>query len=66
MLTVKWEQTKLKLKQSTGNNLLLQQMKELILATDMARHSEIIAQFNTFVDQGFNYADSDHLDLVKS
>jgi len=42
---------------------LLQGMVMLILATDMARHSEILETFKAKVDQ-FDFSNEDHLNSV--
>ncbi len=35
-----------------------------ILATDMARHNEILAQFREAVSEGFDYSNKAHVNLV--
>ncbi|XP_077866488.1 high affinity cGMP-specific 3',5'-cyclic phosphodiesterase 9A-like [Saccoglossus kowalevskii] len=42
-----------------------QGMIMLILATDMARHSEIVDSFKTKVENGFNFSNEDHLNSLK-
>ncbi|XP_022090875.1 high affinity cGMP-specific 3',5'-cyclic phosphodiesterase 9A-like isoform X2 [Acanthaster planci] len=37
----------------------------LILATDMARHSEILDQFKKYVESGFNFNNEEHLNYLK-
>lgn len=36
----------------------------LILATDMARHSEILEKFKSQIKAGFNFKDTEHLTYV--
>ena len=36
----------------------------LIMATDMARHSEILDQFKAQVESGFNFDNQEHLNYV--
>ena len=36
----------------------------LIMATDMARHSEIIDQFESQVKDGFDFKNQEHLNYV--
>lgn len=40
-------------------------MTTLILATDMARHSEIMAKFEQCVADGFDYGKKEHVDTLK-
>lgn len=35
-----------------------------ILATDMARHNEILAQFKEYLDDGFDFSNRAHINLV--
>lgn len=37
-----------------------------ILATDMARHNEILAQFKDSVADGFDYTNKTHVNLVST
>jgi len=36
----------------------------LILATDMARHGEILVSFKDKIEFGFDYKDKEHVDTV--
>lgn len=40
-------------------------MTMLILATDMARHGEIMDGFKEKLELGFDYSKKDHMDSVK-
>ena len=42
----------------------LQGVIMLILATDMARHSEILDQFKKYVKNGFEISNEEHLNYV--
>jgi len=44
---------------------VLQGVTQLILATDMARHSEIIESFKSKLDGKFDFKNKDHIDTVK-
>ena len=41
-----------------------QEIRNLILATDMARHKEIVEELNQHVKAGFSFSDKNHLALV--
>jgi len=52
---------------SLTNNVIcsfLQGITQLILATDMARHSEIIETFKTKLDGNFEFKNKEQLDTV--
>ncbi len=40
-------------------------VSRLILATDMAKHNEIVARFESFVTAGFDGSDADHVNSLK-
>lgn len=40
-------------------------MIDLILATDMSRHTEIMEKFNSLLTQGFDYNSDEHRRMVK-
>ena len=52
----------------TGSNdligRLLQGMIDLILATDMSRHSALMSQWTAILDSGFDYTKEDHRNMV--
>lgn len=37
-----------------------------ILATDMARHNEILAQFREAAEEGFDFSNKSHVNLVSN
>ena len=43
---------------------LLQGMIDLILATDMSRHSALMNQWTAILDSGFDYGKEDHRNMV--
>ena len=45
---------------------IFQGITQLILATDMARHSEIIESFKAKQENGFDYKNKEHLDTVST
>ena len=45
-------------------SLRLQGIINLILATDMARHSEILADFDRLVVSGFSFSNEEHIKQV--
>ena len=46
------------------HSFCLQGIINLILATDMARHSEILADFDKTVAGGFSFSNAEHIKMV--